>query len=188
MSKTRFDEYGQPIIDPEEAESRACLLPMMWSVCDFQIGNEKGYCAFESPEYRPLANVQIQYLNREMRRNYGICALCWIPLGVAGLTQQLPEGHKEVRDRLGETTRGRYAVPMKAIRSLEALYLDQRNHPIPDCDYLRARYTSPGYHAFLLVWRNSNLGMQWSSGHEYTESEVRTYQTVILSRLQMEKT
>lgn len=145
MSKTRFDEYGQPIIDPEEAESRACLLPMMWSVCDFQIGNEKGYCAFESPEYRPLANVQIQYLNREMRRNYGICALCWIPLGVAGLTQQLPEGHKEVRDRLGETTRGRYAVPMKAIRSLEALYLDQRNHPIPDCDYLRARYTSPGY-------------------------------------------
>lgn len=135
-----FDEYGQPHISPEEERNFCCLSELTRATCDLRNGKEKIVDEFQMYERK---NALL--LSGEMIRNYGICSQCWKDLDSLQGPLELPADCVEIRSRLGESTRGRYAVPKKAVASLEVLFRDQRRLPISDSTFAHARCTAPGY-------------------------------------------
>ena len=132
-----FDEYGQPHISQEEKLDCHCLLEMTRSECALRNETESQCNAIEWQAAR--------IFDCGMREQYGICALCWIPVLDIFRNRQIPSDYAEVRFGFAESSIARYAVPKTAIRSLEALYRDQRCRPISVQHYAKARYNSPGY-------------------------------------------
>lgn len=154
----------------------ACLLEQTQRACNYLSEIKKPDCGRAVYEARQCA-LHIE----AMREDYGICARCWMPLQTPWGNRTLPEGYTEVRCRLGETTRDRYAVPTKAVRSLETLLKDQRSRPISDYDLMRARCNNPGYVEWesaeskctvaLYPWKHWHQRPEWAAMIEHSVSD-----------------
>ena len=107
-----------PIFSPE-SQAFPCQLMLGKVFCDLQ---KKSGC-------RAGAETE-----RVLRDYFGMCCGCWEMVGVLHKVSAIPEGMRTVRHREGELNMWTYAVPPKAIKSLEVLWEEQKAQKLSDRD------------------------------------------------------
>lgn len=158
-----FDEYGQPNISPEEEACCGCLLEPLRAGpnCPSKISDREN-----------------EVLREDMGTRFGLCMLCWIPLEMphrrTGRPDTPPEGWTEVCTRRGELTTGRYAVPKRAVRSLETLWSRQKSAGLSDRHFYQLRYSDGFYLQWVDDTSKETISLYpWTWQHEKWEADRR---------------